>query len=897
MHWKIAFWDVVFLNLIVCPMVFGQNISITISESEAAMQNKYIRREFIISKGVPQTIRLVNNLTGKAVVVQSDEFSIILDSGKCKLRIHDFSSVRPPTMENTQPGSGILSFNLIHVPTNIEMVLTYWLGQDDFYMRKKLTLRAREHTVDMIAVEQMQINAGTIKRFDISVPFTANGPWATPIGRPLYMENEFFLGLEYPAGYNQCDEKNEISLRHYPGKSGEITSKSAVIGVAPNTVNNRIDDWFGRYIDRIRAHPLRRYVEWIDYCNDTDDYVREMFEVAQKTFTNRGVQLDAALVDGGWEDPQGVMVPHRDRPHRLELCRELSQKNLLCNIGLHINTHAGRTSVDEKWLGEQGFDMIGGKYYCGADPRIRKLFTQNLVDYIQKHDVVSFKFDWGNFNCDRDGHRGHRAGLVYGREAITDAFLESLHQFREVKPDIFLYNTGWYSPWWLMEYDAVFSSGGDYNYSLAGPPAFSENDALCSWRDGAIIHNVAQGSPFFPLSSLMNVDPITSGWHDDTIRRDTGPLERFSDYLVMSVLRGCMMTEIYMNILNFTDEQRDVLAKVLKWQRANDDILLSSSRWILGDPLKNEVYGYSHFKKDNHGLIGVRNPGIDERRVNVRLDESLGVQHAGNSVVGKVIYPYRETLPGTYSYGDSFTFELQEHEVKVFEFVPTQSIQEPIITKLRYSVTKHDSGKIAYKIYSGIESSDTVRFLTSRKIQKVVVNGNPVQFSTTNSGVTVPVKIYEKNLEKIRIRTVDSKYDSGGHYGARFRISNPFQSGITLVVVVEGGSKASHTQLQGSIVINGNMIPLTRKTNVDAQNGNRGWSLFWIPLAKGSLQGEITLSGWTPALNVQIKILSAIELPHACSVGIEYAPAVGKETINLPENWNSIQRSGITVVP
>ncbi|MCL5019540.1 MAG: hypothetical protein M1426_03545, partial [Patescibacteria group bacterium] len=77
----------------------------------------------------------------------------------------------------------------------------------------------------------------------------------------------------------------------------------------------------------------------------------------------------------------------------------------------------------------------------------------------------------------------------------------------------------------------------------------------------------------------------------------------------------------------------------------------------------------------------------------------------------------------------------------------------------------------------------------------------------------------------------------------------------------------------------------------------RGWSLFWIPLAKGPLQGEIKLTGWKPAMTVQIKSLTAVELSSTCTVEVEYVPVKSKSVMSLPENWNGIRRTGSNLYP
>ena len=252
------------------------------------------------------------------------------------------------------------------------------------------------------------------------------------------------------------------------------------------------------------------------------------------------------------------------------------------------------------------------------------VFRDNLVDYIRRYDVSAYKFDWGHFACGKAGHRGHLPGMEYGLEAGATNFARTHRAFRQANPDGFLFNTGWFSPWWLWSYDAVFVAGGDYNFGLHGPPSFSTASLLCTWRDAIVRGNLVRWSPYFPLDSLMMHDPVSYWWHKWDVHSES-PLRPFTDYLVPAWLRGSQMAEIGNNISAWDDAHADAAVAVLKWMKANDDVILASTRYIGGDPLRGEPYGYAHFTKENRGIIVVRNPTIEHRVIEIPFDEAAGM--------------------------------------------------------------------------------------------------------------------------------------------------------------------------------------------------------------------------------------------------------------------------------
>ena len=616
---------------------------------DRVLENRFIARR-ISTEGVLATRAIENKLSGRSYAFdQPDEFRITFDGGKLALTAKDFTV---SAVEESTAARCVVS--LADPKTGVKVRVTYWLPENAHWVAKRLEVEPAGRLVNEIDVERLPFGtAAAFERFDVR--HDSYPPWDWPGGRPVYIDRQLFAGLEYPAGYNEQGKDGVLRLHHFPGRRAEkVESKTAVVGVAPDKPGARVEDAFALYLARIRIHPPRRFVLWDAYFQApdySDDHVRRKIEDAGRVFRQQGLKLDATLVDGGWTDPKSLMEENPRAPGRLELVRNLSKELLDAPIGVHVLTHGRRWTINRKWMAEN-FDMVDEEAYCFADSRASDLETRNLLDLQKRHRIAAFKFDWGKFNCGRRGHSGHIDGEAYSREAITDATIRMLAAIHAADPGVYLYNTGWYSPWWLMHYDAVYSGENDYNVALAGIPAATWNDLQVSWRDQVVYRNLVAPRPQFPLSAVMNHSPITYQWTNDKFKADHGPLSSYADVFVMNFLRGNALFEMYMNLSNFDDGQRRIWAQVMAWAKANDRILLADSRFVGGEPFQGGVYGYAHFTDANDGLVGLRNPSLFAQPFAFALDEQIGFHPGGAPRALRVVYPFEATLGMDFKYGD-----------------------------------------------------------------------------------------------------------------------------------------------------------------------------------------------------------------------------------------------------
>ncbi len=621
-------------------------------KDEIIIGNGALERVISVRDRRLRTVSFRNRLTGRAFPIESDEFILGLGEREKIYSGSDFvverTALRPAAaggarLEVLLKGKSGITVTVIYEASNREPVMRKWiLAESDLLVRS-------------IAVEAFVLRGHA---------FSFGG-----FGQPIFIDNELFCGLEYPAGYNLADGGGHVRLQHFPGRAGMVESKIAVLGAAADRENARVRNAFLDYIDRHRARPAKYFsqlgeVMWRYPARRALEAMScpDIFDAARAALIRRGVKLDSVYFHGDRQtfNPQsllGELPAARQKPFALRRRIQWARKKLDAGVVMHLNTGGGRSSADHTWLARH-CDMINSRYYCLADPQVIGPLTANLLALLRKYDLKGVSFDWlwwiRAWECGARGHRGHIAGRRYGREAITDRFIELCRALRAAKPDIILEDLEVeLSPWWLFYADALWSYAGE-----GDKIPFEEIDgAIRHWESRHIV---------FPLSSIWYATP-----EPEVPFGRNYPDEHMLHYVLLHYLRGGQMEEFYFNFARLPKTTMDRIAAIIKWSRSRQSILLANSTPILGDPFRQEVYGYTHFLPDNRGIIGIRNPSPwRNAAARLRLDEHAHFYRHGGSVRVEVAYPYRQKVPGLYHYGDTLEYNVPGDEIIVLETFP-----------------------------------------------------------------------------------------------------------------------------------------------------------------------------------------------------------------------------------
>jgi len=888
--------------------------------------NSCLSRTFSITPHLA-TIAVENHLTGRRFDVRGVEF--VLDLGKGEsISSSDF------TIEEIKPDSdaGRLEFVLRHEATGIRAVVGFELESESFFMRKRLSLDTGSVYVRSVDLEHLSFVGAEL------APMAADSLNVVPvepvndlksrprpavfdigIGQPVFVADEIFMGLEHPAGHSGYDKSGVIFLRHYPGKAGKIKCKSGVLGVAANRSHERVCDAFLRYIRSIRARPVKRITEFFFDTHVFDERTRQIIDTAREVFTERGVALDVVTLNGWAEPRQGIMEPPRECPDLLGLTTDYTQKQLGCPLGLHIYTSGCRSHLLRDWIADQ-FDMIyadpgprGRGAYCLADPRAENALTANLARYVQEHGVGMYYYDWGMFNCPVGNHRGHMPG--YGTEAIADAFIRQTEAVRAVSPDIFLCDTGWFSPWWLKWYDSVYyAPGGDWNGNLDGPPSFATVDLLGSWRDSAMKRRL-ETRPYYPATGYINHGAISYHWQA-WVKRAPQPRQSFVNYAAMMFLLGPQIAEYILTLPELSEANRDDLATIHRWGIARDDWLLADTRPVGDDPMKGEVYGFAHIVKGNRGVIGIRNPTVLEQEAEFACDEKAGFWPSDEPFFVMETYPHRRAMAKPVRYGESITLKLSGHELRVLEVGRQCSLPRPMVLGQDERLIESTPTRTVIVLLGA--TAGAAKIVSPVELKEVLLDGKPGKVVSNKREAAIELTDKVKELPAVRVENVTLD-DGRSEIRIGFTSNVPEGARASFVLLVTDISTGT-ARLNASVKCSGKTrdveAPHIRLRDAEGRTsglraGAAGWNMFRVPLPIGHSEVECLLQ--TPAqrkwddkapppfgpwhARVRAFVDAECELLESHRIELRHAPIEITSRPPLPTHWNSVRRTRTPVLP
>lgn len=456
-------------------------------------------------------------------------------------------------------------------------------------------------------------------------------------GQPVFVGEEAFAAIEHPAGLNEGD-RGRITLKHFPGRrlppGGSVSSYVAVVCVA------KAGQVLEEFVSYVQERSLRKKKGMISIytpfginnqwgaCPTLDDEqtldVLRLLERWQK----RGVRFDYFTLDAGWVDPNSDLTRFKPASYPNGPGKIVEGVNALgMKFGLWFATSWGTQSCwdyppayeDGHPPGlayRQGYPVtVGGITFCLGSDRYFKILRDAILYHIREHNVRFIKLDGGSYFCDSTEH-GHLPGK-YSVEAMFERLIDIAGSARAAAPDVFIM---WYwglrSPFWALYGDSIFESGLHMEGSgTSSFPALYYRDSVTLAQD----QNAQSAKTIPPI-----VKDSLGVWLSDTRWGNFMGKERWREALVMDLGRGNLLfPNIWGNIYHLTDEDVGFLARMSALVRKNET-LFQRRRNILGDPWKNEVYGYA-FVEGARGFLIMNNAYFLARKVKLSLDSTLGL--------------------------------------------------------------------------------------------------------------------------------------------------------------------------------------------------------------------------------------------------------------------------------
>ena len=446
-------------------------------------------------------------------------------------------------------------------------------------------------------------------------------------------------------------------------RPSESMTFSYVIGYCQDTKQFRRA--FSTYLNNERAHPYRvlpHYNNWYDHGINRNDlpvekrFTREealssMRAFRKELWEKRGVFINSYLWDDGWDNFDSLWGFNANFPNGF---KELADEAHLVP-GASIATwmspfggYGGSFSRRLNYAKRMGFIDRDAPGMQLSKPKYYAAFRDRILQMIKDYDMNLFKFDRMGSGSDANGAADRYA-------ADLRAVGNLCGEMRAAKRDVFINCTvgTWASPYWLMWCDSIWKGHNDCD-SLGR--AGTARQRWVTYRDNVIHDRFVAASPLFPLNSLMmhGILVCRSSPHN-TMRdyRGTGNFmyngegyatptacADFASEVWMGVALGTGLQEYYITPQFMSATWWDILAKGVKWIKANESTLMDS-HWIGGDPGEGthygntrgpakDVYGYAALG-EKKGIVILRNPSDKAQSYKLVLDDVLEMPGAAKA--------------------------------------------------------------------------------------------------------------------------------------------------------------------------------------------------------------------------------------------------------------------------
>ncbi|MCL5271098.1 MAG: NPCBM/NEW2 domain-containing protein [bacterium] len=462
----------------------------------------------------------------------------------------------------------------------------------------------------------------------------------------------FYAGVEYPVATTRL-EGDRLVLAHRPGlamsgDSGWLTSRKVIFGLAP--VGNERKS-FAAYIARHRPEPRAMHFNYNTWWTSPIHYSEKDILGLMKVFEENlyrpyGVSFQTFTIDLGWSNPKTLWDINRQLFPRGFVGIRAGAEAMQSRLGLWISpTSCYPPALDNEWAESQGYETgvfpgMGGstiRLACLGGAKYADAFKDRITQMAIQYGIRHFKFDGYRLTCPETGH-GHQPGED-SAEACAEGGIAAIAALRAAAPDTWIETTcfgGNPSPWWLFHVNSVIGSYGD-DSPPSRVPAPVWRECATTGRD---FYNL-QGAALSPL-------PDTAQEVLGVIHQTDHPL--LNDAVTV-ILRGHAFMPMYVNPKHMNARRWGQLAGLMKWARANEQILAETEpilplSWRGGKvphytgnaEMPREPYGYGHWLGER-GVVMLRNPWVGKQTVRLDLAKDVNVRADLANLSAVSLYP------------------------------------------------------------------------------------------------------------------------------------------------------------------------------------------------------------------------------------------------------------------
>ncbi|MFN8006666.1 MAG: hypothetical protein U0V70_06545 [Terriglobia bacterium] len=528
-------------------------------------------------------------------------------------------------------------------------------------------------------------------------------------GEPILIEGEVFCAVEHPAGLNQ-GKPGQCRLTHFPGKrlapGQTYTSLAAVWGVSrKESVLDAFTDYLQaksprkkRFISMYDPFGINNQWGWCPTLNDVE--MMDGLKVLEQ-WQKKGVHFDYYVPDWGWVDNSSDLT--RFRPECFprgprQIVERVNQLGM--NFGLWFSVSNAGTScgdyppvnaslvpdpdgdrqssspVPTYRNGYFAHEKLEGNLCVASEPYF-SILKNAILYHIRENHTRLIKLDMGSYYCNSAEH-DHLPGK-YSTERMLDRLIELSDAARRAAPDVCVV---WYwgarSSFFALFGDFIFESG------LFMEGSGTSRVPTLFYRDSVIL-NLDMSTQFAKTIPPINKDSLGVWLADNRWGNFMGE-ERWREALVMDLGRGSLLfPQLWGDVYRLNPQDIEFLNMMQTLSRKNEPVFLQR-RINLGDPWKNEVYGYAYFLR-SHGFVFLNNAAYVARKARIPLDSSLGLkENSGRPLSLHTYFPERRKI--TQPDGSPYrTGETAEIWLRPFEILMVEVLAEsdnPSVSELPF---------------------------------------------------------------------------------------------------------------------------------------------------------------------------------------------------------------------
>ncbi len=607
-----------------------------------------------------------NRLTGETAELPSEDFALEFEGG---YRVT--SSELKVTVSRVSPSELMLLFS----NDRLEVRVARQLPPGKAYIRKQLSVRTRGGPPLRLLRAELDDWRGARRNWR---SMTADS--ARYGSHPIYCES-FWAGVEFVVAFNEYGPDGFLLCSRPGGRqvdAGWTALRPTVCGACRAGAAREA---FLAYLEDVRLAPPRMvacYNSWwtLPQVVTQDLNLALIRELKAAMYDRHGVFFDIITTDMGWSNPRSIWELDRSTLPRGfdDIYAVLGPTG--ARLGLWMSPSERYPDVcDYAWAEKAGYVVVRRKddtpALSLADPRYREETKAALRKLIRENKLAHVKYDGFLAEEDRPHH-----GLLPGLDSVeplAEYSLELLRAAKQENPDLITEPTymnsfaNYISPWILMYSDTIWgNAGGDLPPGMTPAPDYRE--AATTAREWYIFSSHEE--VWAPQNALHYFDIV----HVDA-------REGFPNHAAMAFGRGGFFLSTYVNPKVMNAEDWCIYAGMLKWARANTDILRHTL--VVPSNLESgEPYIYAHWE-GKRGILAVRNPSNESKDFPLDLARAGAPRDLADAIC-YAQYPCREGIADGLTAASTVRLSLEPWELVFLEIVPRAALKEVVAIGARW---------------------------------------------------------------------------------------------------------------------------------------------------------------------------------------------------------------------